>query len=71
MAGKLLRAIGFQDHVGRRIVRGEIHRVGTIERTRGWKTNVVDGEIGDFGGHSLFYKIAALKNKEPISRGSG
>jgi len=48
MACKSLRRIRLEDHVCRRIVRSGIHRVGTVERTRGWKTNIVNRQISDF-----------------------
>ena len=40
-------AVGLEHHVGRRIIRRGIHSVRPVERQRGGKANVVNGEGGD------------------------
>src|SRR5271166_4403231 len=61
MACKSLRRIRLEDHVCRRIVRSGIHRVGTVERTRGWETNIVNRQISDFSWHRSFQMHRARK----------
>ena len=43
----LMRAVGFQYHIGGRIVRVGVHRVRTIERVRRREPQVVRGKTGD------------------------
>src|SRR5580704_790840 len=65
MTGDSLRCIRLEDYICRRIVGSRIHRIGTVERTRGWKTNVVNCEISDFNRHSNLTFFS--KNHQKIS----
>ena len=44
-----LWTIGFQDDVGGRVIRIDIHRVRTVKRCRRWKANIASDDVGDFG----------------------
>src|SRR5258707_6739207 len=72
MACKSLRCIRFEDYVCRRIVGSRIHRVGSVECTRGRKTNIVNGEVSDLDWHrsvSITPGLALLTRCTPSRQG--
>ena len=49
----LMRAIGFEDDVGGRVIGVGIHRVRAVELAGRWETDVADGQGGDLHGSGV------------------
>ena len=45
------RLVGLEDHVGRRVIRIGVHRIGTVQLARGREADVKGYGLRDGGGH--------------------